>query len=81
MNLLETAEAWCRCDRHRMPNLPHRPRNASGARRKGARPQDQCQILYFTQLLGLAMGLSPKKVGVHENFSDSMTLIKEKGLA
>ncbi|MEZ5791403.1 MAG: hypothetical protein R3D34_11670 [Nitratireductor sp.] len=39
------------------------------------------KILYFTQLLGMAMGLSPKKVGVHENFSDSMTLIKEKGLA
>ena len=39
------------------------------------------KIMYFTQLLGLAMGLSPKTVGVHENMSDSMPLVKEKGLA
>ena len=39
------------------------------------------KILYFTQLLGLALGLSPRKLGVHENISDSMSLIKEKGLA
>jgi heterodisulfide reductase subunit B2 len=39
------------------------------------------KILYFTQLLGLAMGLPPKKVGVHENFSDAMPMIREKGLA
>lgn len=39
------------------------------------------KILYFTQLLGLALGLSPRKVGVHENVSDSMDFVKEKGLA
>ncbi len=39
------------------------------------------KILYFTQLLGLAMGLKPRKVGVHENISDSMAYLKEKGLA
>ncbi|MDH3597068.1 MAG: CoB--CoM heterodisulfide reductase iron-sulfur subunit B family protein [Rhodospirillales bacterium] len=39
------------------------------------------KILYFTQLLGLALGLKPKKVGVHENISDSMAFVKEKGLA
>jgi heterodisulfide reductase subunit B len=39
------------------------------------------KILYFTQLIGLALGLSPRKVGVHENVSDSMDLLKEKGLA
>ncbi len=39
------------------------------------------KILYFTQLLGLALGLSPRKVGVHENVSDSMEFIREKGLA
>lgn len=39
------------------------------------------KIVYFTQLLGLAMGLSPRKLGVHENVSDSMDLLKEKGLA
>ena len=36
------------------------------------------KILYFTQLLGLALGLSPRKVGVHENVSDSMAWVKEK---
>jgi len=39
------------------------------------------KILYFTQLLGLALGLKAKKVGVHENISDSMDFLKEKGLA
>ena len=39
------------------------------------------KILYFTQLLGLAIGLSPRKVGAHENVSDVMQLIKEKILA
>jgi heterodisulfide reductase subunit B len=39
------------------------------------------KVLYFTQLLGLALGLSPRKVGVHENISDSMAYLKEKGLA
>lgn len=39
------------------------------------------KILYFTQLLGLALGLSPRKVGVHENVSDSRKFLSEKGLA
>ena len=39
------------------------------------------KILYFTQLLGLALGLKPRKVGVHENISDSLDFLKEKGLA
>ena len=39
------------------------------------------KILYFTQLLGLALGLKPRKVGIHENISDSIGLLKEKGLA
>ena len=38
------------------------------------------KILYFTQLLGLALGLNPRKVGVHENISDSMKFLKERGL-
>jgi heterodisulfide reductase subunit B2 len=38
------------------------------------------KIVYFTQLLGLAMGLSPRKVGIQENISDSIGLLKEKGL-
>ena len=39
------------------------------------------KILYFTQLLGLALGLSPRKVGMHENVSDARDLVREKGLA
>ena len=41
----------------------------------------EIKILYFTQLLGMALGLKPKKVGVHENISDSIAFLKEKGLA
>ncbi len=39
------------------------------------------KMLYFTQLLGLALGLSPRKVSVHENVSDAIGLLEEKGLA
>ena len=39
------------------------------------------KILYFTQLLGLALGLSPRKVGVQENISDPMALLRTKELA
>ena len=39
------------------------------------------KILYFTQLLGMALGLSARKVGVQENVSDSRGFLKEKGLA
>ncbi len=39
------------------------------------------KILYFTQLLGLALGVSPRKLGVHENVSDSSALLREAGLA
>jgi heterodisulfide reductase subunit B len=38
------------------------------------------RMLYFTQLLGVALGLSPRKVGVHENVSDGLALLREKGL-
>jgi heterodisulfide reductase subunit B len=39
------------------------------------------KILYFTQLLGLAMGLKPRQLGIHENVSDSFDLLRERGLA
>lgn len=39
------------------------------------------KIVYFTQLLGLALGMSPRKVGIHENVSDSMDFLKQKGVA
>lgn len=38
------------------------------------------KILYFTQLLGLALGLSARQVGVHENFSDSVGMLRARGL-
>lgn len=38
------------------------------------------KVVYFTQLLGLAMGLSPRKLGIHENVSDSIGLLKDKGV-
>lgn len=38
------------------------------------------KIVYFTQLLGLAMGLSPRKLGIHENISDSIDFFKQKGV-
>jgi heterodisulfide reductase subunit B len=39
------------------------------------------KIIYFTQLLGMALGLKPKAVGLHENVSDSFAFVKQKGLA
>lgn len=39
------------------------------------------KILYFTQLLGMAMGLSPRKVGVQQNVSNAYPLLRAKGLA
>ena len=38
------------------------------------------KIVYFTQLLGLALGLGARKVGLHENVSDSAALLRAKGL-
>lgn len=38
------------------------------------------KIVYFTQLLGMALGLSRRKVGIQENISDSMSFLKEKGI-
>jgi heterodisulfide reductase subunit B len=39
------------------------------------------KMLYFTQLLGIALGLSPRQVGVHENVSDGIELLRSKRLA
>ena len=38
------------------------------------------KIMYFTQLLGLALGVGPRKLGIQENISDPMDLIIEKRL-
>jgi heterodisulfide reductase subunit B len=39
------------------------------------------KIIYFTQLLGLALGLSPRKVGLDENVSDSYAYLRSRKLA
>ena len=39
------------------------------------------KMLRFTQLLGIALGLSLRNVGVQENVSDGLAALKEKGLA
>jgi heterodisulfide reductase subunit B2 len=38
------------------------------------------KILYFTQLLGMALGLSARKVGVQENFSEASAFLRARGL-
>jgi heterodisulfide reductase subunit B2 len=38
------------------------------------------KVLYFTQLLGLALGIGPRALGIHTNISDSTDLIIEKRL-
>jgi len=37
-------------------------------------------VLYFTQLLGIAMGLDYQTLGFEQNFVDPLPLLKEKGL-
>ena len=82
LNLLETAEACgadviaTECPTCHTGLEMHQIRAEKVLGRK-----TNVKILYFTQLLGMALGLSPGKVGVHENFSDSRDLVKEKGLA
>jgi len=39
------------------------------------------KIVYFTQLLGLALGLKPRQVGLQENVSDSIGFFRDKGVA
>ena len=38
------------------------------------------KIIYFTQLLGLALGLSPRKVGLQENVSDAHEVLAARGV-
>jgi heterodisulfide reductase subunit B len=42
--------------------------------------QTKPKILYFTQLLGLALGLSARKLAIHENVSDAIDLLEDKGI-
>jgi heterodisulfide reductase subunit B len=38
------------------------------------------KVLYFTQLLGIALGVGPRRLGVHENVSDGMAALSAKGI-
>jgi heterodisulfide reductase subunit B len=38
-------------------------------------------ILYFTQIAGLAMGLSPKALDLDKHFTDPTPMLSKKGLA
>jgi len=38
-------------------------------------------ILYFTQLVGLALGFSPKQLHMDRHFTDPMPMLRDKGLA
>ena len=81
LNLLETAEA-CGAD----VIATECPTCHSGLEMHQARAETvfgrktKVKPVYFTQLLGLALGLSPRKVGLHENFSDAMPVLREKGV-
>jgi heterodisulfide reductase subunit B len=39
------------------------------------------KMVYFTQLLGIALGLGHREVGLQENVSNSMHLLHDKGIA
>jgi heterodisulfide reductase subunit B len=39
------------------------------------------KMMYFTQLLGIALGLAPRKLGIHENVSDAKPALAARGLA
>ena len=38
------------------------------------------RIIYFTQLLGLALGIGPRRLGMHTNISESVRFAHERGL-
>lgn len=82
LNLLQTAEA-CGAD----VIATECPPCHSGLEMHQVRAETEFGIktspkmLYFTQLLGLALGLSRRKLGIHENVSDAKELLKQKGLA
>ena len=36
------------------------------------------KIMYFTQILGLALGIGPRKLGIHTNISSSIDFLVDK---
>ena len=81
LNILETAEACgaeviaTECPTCHTGLEMHQVRAEKVLGRK-----TKVKILYFTQLLGMALGLSAKKVGVNELMSDPSDLLRGKGL-
>lgn len=47
-------------------------------KRPGKKPQ--VKTVYFTQFLGLALGIRPRRLGMHTNISKSIDFAVEKGL-
>ncbi|MCB6176606.1 CoB--CoM heterodisulfide reductase iron-sulfur subunit B family protein [Rhodobacter sp. Har01] len=81
LNLLETAEACgaeviaTNCPTCHTGLEMHQVRADKVLGRK-----TRVRILYFTQLIGMALGLSARKVGVPENMSDPSDVLQAKGL-
>jgi heterodisulfide reductase subunit B len=42
--------------------------------------EEQMPILYFTQLMALALGLPKKAASLHKNIIDPRPLLREKGI-
>ncbi len=82
LNILKTAQA-CGAD----VIATECPTCHSGLEMHQIRAQEVLNIetkpvmLYFTQLLGLALGIAPKRLGIHENVSNALRFLKTKGLA
>ena len=47
---------------------------------KAEKKKHQLPVLYITQLMGLAFGLSPKDLGLNHHLVDPLPIIKERGL-
>lgn len=49
--------------------------------RREYRDETNLPVVYFTQLIGLALGFSPKELLLDKHFTDTSPLLKAKGLA
>ena len=69
-----------RRDRHRVPDLPQRARDASGAGGEALRPQDHGgdALLYPASRPGARHRAAA--LGIHENVSDALPVLRAKGL-
>lgn len=62
-----------------LTNLGMRQRQIGKKQRKEY-GQKEIPIFYFTELIGLAMGLSPKELGLSHHFVDPMAMLRQKGI-